>query len=109
MRFFDKTRLRVRSLLKRDRVESELTGELSFHLGQLIEEKIGQGVTPAEARYAALRELGGVDQMKEECRDMRRGSHIENFIQDVRYGAARDGFGAVPDLPRLLCLRWPSG
>src|SRR6266571_4486336 len=43
-------------------------------------------MTPDEARYAALRELGGLEQVKEECRDMRRVRYIENFSQDVRYG-----------------------
>jgi len=63
-----------------------LTDELSFHLEKLIEEKVGKGMTPQEARYAALREIGGVEQIKEECRDMRRVNYVENFLQDVRYG-----------------------
>jgi macrolide transport system ATP-binding/permease protein len=41
---------------------------------------------PEEARYAALRLFGGVQQIKEECRDMRRVNYIENFVQDLRYG-----------------------
>ncbi len=43
-------------------------------------------MTPEEARYAALRELGGVEQVKEECRDMRRVNYVESFLQDLRYG-----------------------
>src|SRR5574337_1089403 len=86
MRWVYKLPLRLRSLFRRSRVEQELSEELRFHLEKLIEEKVGQGMTPEEARYAALRELGGVEQIKEECRDMRRVSYIENFLQDVRYG-----------------------
>jgi len=78
--------LRLRSLLRKNCVEKELTAELRFHLEKLIEEKAVKGMTPDEARYAALRELGGLEQVKEECRDMRRVRYIENFSQDVRYG-----------------------
>ena len=56
-------------------------------------------MTPEEARYAALRELGGMEQIREECRDMRRVNHIENFIRDFRYAlrmlARSPGFTAV--------------
>jgi putative ABC transport system permease protein len=91
--------LRLRSLFKRGRVEQELSDELRFHLEKLIEEKGVKVITPEEARHAALRELGGFEQIKEECRDMRRVNHIENFIQDLRYGlrmlAKSPGFTAV--------------
>ena len=80
MRFFDKTRLRIRSLSSKRRLESELSDEVSFHLDRLIDEKIGQGISPKEARYAALRELGGVDQIKEECRDMRRMNSLDSLL-----------------------------
>ena len=86
MRWLYKLPLRLRSLFKRGRVEQELSDELRFHLKKLTEELVAKGMTPEEARYAALRELGGVEQIKEECRDMRRVSWIENFLQDVRYG-----------------------
>jgi predicted permease len=86
MRWLHKLPLRLRSILLKNRAERELSGELRFHLEKLIEENIARGMAPEEARYAALRELGGVEQIKEECRDMRRVNHIENFLQDVRYG-----------------------
>ena len=86
MRSLYKLFLRFRSLFHKNRVEQELRDELRFHLEKLIEEKVAKGMTPGEARYAALRELGGLDQIKEECRDMRRVNYVENFIQDLRYG-----------------------
>ena len=86
MRWLYKLPLRLRSLFRRDQVELELTDELRFHLGKLMEENVARGMTPEEARYAALRELGGVEQIKEECRDMRRVNYIENFLQDICYG-----------------------
>jgi putative ABC transport system permease protein len=99
MRFHHKLPLRFRSLFKRGRVEQELSDELRFHLEKLMEENVAKGMTPEEARYAALRELGGVEQIKEECRDMRQVNWIEDFLQDVRYGlrmlVKNPGFTAV--------------
>jgi len=86
MRFVYKLPLRLSSLFRRGRVERELSEELRFHLEKLTEEYVANGMRPEEARYAAMRELGGVDQIKEECRDMRRVNYIENFFQDVRFG-----------------------
>jgi predicted permease len=86
MRWIYKLPLRLRSLLRKTRVEQELSQELRFHLEKLIEQNVSNGMAPEDARYAALRELGGVEQIKEECRDMRRINYIESFLQDVRYG-----------------------
>ena len=86
MRLAYKLPLRFRSLFKRGRVEQELSEELRLHLEKLAEENVAKGMTREEARYAALRELGGIDQIKEECRDMRRVDWIENCLQDARYG-----------------------
>src|SRR6266702_2123559 len=99
MRWIYKLPLRLQSLFRKRRVEQELTEELRFHLEKLVEEKLAKGITAEDARYAALRELGGVEQIKEECRDMRRVNYIENFFEDLRYGlrmlAKNPGFTAV--------------
>ena len=106
MRWFYKLPLRLRSLFRRKRVEQELSDELRFHLEKLIEEKVAKGMTPEEARYGGVRELGGVEQIKEECRDMRRVNYIENFIQDIRYGlrvlGRNPGFAATAILTLAL-------
>jgi len=59
MRVLQKLHLRLRSLFRKGRVERELSEEVRFHLEKLIEEKIAEGMKREEARYAALRELGG--------------------------------------------------
>jgi hypothetical protein len=65
MRLLDGLTLRLRSLFRGTRVERELDDELRFHLEEHVRELIGRGVSPAEARTAALRAFGGVEQIKE--------------------------------------------
>ena len=77
--------LRLKSILLRRRVEGELDEELQFHLEHKIEEGIAQGLSPEEARYRAIRAMGGLDQRKEEMRDMRRIHWLTDFVDDVRY------------------------
>lgn len=84
-RWLGAIQMRLRSLVRRDRVERELDKELRFHLEQQIEENIASGFSPEEARYAALRRLGGAEQIKEECRDMRQTAYLEDLGKDLRY------------------------
>ncbi|MGA8026896.1 MAG: permease prefix domain 1-containing protein, partial [Bryobacteraceae bacterium] len=74
--------MRARSLLHRSRVEQELEKELRFHLEQEIEESRARGVSPEEAHSAALRRIGGIAQIQEECRDMRRTNFLESLGHD---------------------------
>ena len=100
MRWFYKLPLRFRSLFRKGRLEQELSGELRFHLERLTGEYVAKGMTPEGARYAALRDLGGVEQIKEECRDARGVRFIEATLKDVRYGGAAVGVliacGCIP-------------
>ena len=84
-RWLDIVRLRLRSLLRVGDVEQELDRELRFHIDREAENNIRLGETPAAARSAALRRLGGVTQIQEECRDMRRTNYIENLLRDLQY------------------------
>src|SRR5712664_420086 len=77
--------LRLRSLFRRRRVEQELNEELQFHLERKIEEGIANGLSPKEARYAAMRAMDGLEQRKEEMRDMRRIHWLTDFFNDARF------------------------
>jgi putative ABC transport system permease protein len=77
--------LRLRSVFRRAQIESELDEELRLHLEFQIEDEIARGKSPQEARYIALRRMGGLEQRKEECRDMRHLNVADNLMRDVRY------------------------
>jgi macrolide transport system ATP-binding/permease protein len=77
--------LRLRSLFRRSNVEQELSEELQFHLEHKIEEGVARGLSPKEARYAALRAMGGLEQRKEEIRDMRHIRWLTDFFDDARF------------------------
>jgi len=82
----NKLRLRLRALFFKPRMEDELQTELQFHLEREIEENIVRGMTPEEARYAAMRSFGGVERVKEESRDVWGIRLVEELWQDLRYG-----------------------
>ena len=75
-----------RRLLYRDRMEAQLDAELRDHFERLVAEFTARGRTVAEARRLARLELGGFDQLKEACRDVRGTRGLEELAQDVRYG-----------------------
>src|SRR5215831_18907229 len=78
--------LRLRSLFRRAEVDQELAEEFRDHLDQQIAENLSRGMSPEEARYAALRAFGGVTQAEERCRETRRVNHIDKLVRDLRYG-----------------------
>ena len=87
MRLLTKIRLRLRSLFRKDSEDAELDAELQSHLEHEVASNVSAGMSPAEARRAALLKFGGVEQLKEECRDMRRTNYLHNLVQDLRYAA----------------------
>jgi putative ABC transport system permease protein len=76
----------LRSVLGRSTAEQELGSELRFHIERQVEENLAAGMTREEARRTALREFGGVEQVKEDCRVSRRTNYLDNLLKDVGYG-----------------------
>lgn len=76
----------LRRILRKERTEHELDSELRFHLEQRVAELVEEGAGREEASRQARMEFGGVEGIKEECRESRRVHLLETFFQDVRYG-----------------------
>ncbi len=78
-------RQRIRALFRRNAVEVELDDELRFHIDRLTELYVTQGMSPEEARRRAMLQFGGMDPVKEECRESRGVKFVETLLQDLRY------------------------
>jgi predicted permease len=81
-----KLRTALRALLQRSELERELDEELRGHIEQQTEQNIRLGMNPEEARSAALKSFGGMEQAKERSRDSRGVRWLEELWQDLRYG-----------------------
>ena len=75
---------RLRALFDRKRMEHDLEAELQFHLDRLTEKHIGDGMAPAEAARRARIDLGGITQIKEECRQSWGVSVLETLARDIK-------------------------
>src|SRR5919205_1762382 len=85
--------------LNRRRADEELEQEIRAHIELETEQNIRDGMTPEEARLAALRIFGNVSLIKEVTRDMWGWRSLEQLAQDLRYGtrmlAKHPGFTLV--------------
>ena len=77
--------LKARALFDRRSVERELDDEMRFHVEREIAERVRRGASPESARRTALRDFGGVERFKEDCRDERGTRPLEDVGRDVRY------------------------
>jgi hypothetical protein len=91
-------------LFRKEAVEKQLDAELRFHIEQQISDYIAEGMNPGEARRRAQAEFGGLERVKEECRDVRWETHADNFLRDMRYAVRT--LSKSRGLPRRRCSRW---
>jgi len=90
---------RIRGLFGNARSDKELAAEMQAHLDALADKYVRRGMTPDEARHAARREFGGVEQTREAYREQRGLPFLDTLAQDLRFTfrglAARPGFAAI--------------
>lgn len=105
---------RLRGLFRKDKLDAEMAEEMRAHLEMQAERHRAASLSPDEAHFAALRAFGGVEQIKERCRDQRGWGWLEQGWGDLRQGgrqlARTPGFtGEGPLPPAELCIRWGHG
>jgi putative ABC transport system permease protein len=88
-------------------LEQELDDELRYHRQRLEDDLVARGLSPRDAHYAALREMGAIEQRKDECRDARGFALLDSLRQDLTY--ARRALGKSPAFTAVAILSLALG
>jgi predicted permease len=78
--------MRLQTFFRRHRFTEQLSDEVRFHLDEQIAENIAAGMSPEDARYAAMRLFGNSTWLKEETRATWGWLWVDEVSQDLRYG-----------------------
>ncbi|HEY3853286.1 MAG TPA: ABC transporter permease [Verrucomicrobiae bacterium] len=77
----------IRALFGKRKLDAEMDEEMRSHVEMRTQANINAGMNPDEARYAATREFGWRESIKETCREQRRGNWIESLWRDLHFAA----------------------
>src|SRR5579863_8581011 len=82
-----KVQSRLRAIFQKRKLDTEMNEEMRSHIEMRTRENIESGMNPEEARFAALRQFGPTESLKETCRDQRGVCRLDNLLQDLLFGA----------------------
>jgi hypothetical protein len=98
----------VRNIFSKKRVEQELDEEIRSYLELTAAEKARGGMSPEAAIQSARRDLGGMEQVKENVRDIRNGVFLDTLTQDLHYAlrtlTKNRSFAAIAILTLALAI-----
>lgn len=87
MNLWNQLTFRLAALFRKRELDAEMNDEMRSHIEMRTQANIEAGMNPEEARFAALRQFGWTESIKENCREQRGVTWLENLAQDIRYGA----------------------
>jgi predicted permease len=87
MNIWRRFQARLSALFRKRKFDADMDEEMRSHIELRAQANMKAGMKPEEARFAALRQFGWTETIKEECREQRGVRWIEDLLQDVRYGA----------------------